>query len=79
MRSVNVNRLFTASLWLTQYMLMYGAFQEGTMKPTNINFEESTRRDLKKIAKKLTKETGVKVTSAALVRLAVQEWLRGRV
>jgi len=79
MCSINVNSLFAASLWLTQYMHMYGAFQEGTMIPTNINFEQSTRRDLKKIAKKLTRETGVKVTSAALVRLAVQEWLRGRV
>ena len=49
------------------------------MKPTNINLEDTTRRDLKRLAKRMTKEEGRKVTAAELVRIAVKEWLRGRV
>lgn len=51
----------------------------GHMKPTNINLEDTTRRDLKRLAKRMTKEEGRKVTAAELVRIAVKEYLRGRV
>ena len=49
------------------------------MKAVPIHFEKQMRKDLATVAGKLSKKEGRTVSSAELVRIAVKEYLRGRV